>query len=309
MRIASLDIETLGSAKAIIEIGVLFIEDDVEVGRIDTLVDPGIPVPHMGNGVSGITASMLAGQPTIDQVLPGVLDSLRGWTILGHNISYDIGCINDEAVRWGLTPLSNSVIDTMQMSKSRWSDRGQHTLLDLLRATGIADREVHRALPDAIQTWQCYRHLRDHHEFLEWTDELADQSRKTRTDKNQAFLKSRYLKGVDTTKHNVKPLGEELPPGKSVTVTGTKAHADYLAAYGDFTYLWVEIDAGVIPDGAHAGEPTYFVTLDGRRIGYLSYQTAAKYHAALPEQAVCSSHTKLDKSTGTMKFRLELPNL
>lgn len=82
MRIASLDIETLGSTKAIIEIGVLFMEDDVEMGRIDTLVDPGIPVPHMGNGVSGITASMLAGQPTIDQVLPGCWTACVGGRFL-----------------------------------------------------------------------------------------------------------------------------------------------------------------------------------------------------------------------------------
>lgn len=41
------------------------------------------------------------------------LDRLRNWTILGHNIDYDLRCLNDAAMRMGLLSLSNDRIDTM----------------------------------------------------------------------------------------------------------------------------------------------------------------------------------------------------
>ncbi|PWG60209.1 3'-5' exonuclease [Bifidobacterium catulorum] len=307
MRIASLDIETTGD-NDIIEIGILFMDGDVEVDRFESLIDPGIPLSYFNNHISGITDDMLKGQPTIDKVLPAVLDRLRNWTILGHNIDYDLRCLNDAAMRMGLLPLFNDRIDTMEMSRYRFSDHRSHSLLDLLRVLNLADREEHRALSDAIQTWQCYKRLESSDEPLEWTDSLAERSRRTRAAKSGAFMKSRFLEDKDTETKNPKPNGETLPPGASVTVSGAQGNSEFLSSYGAFTYLWVEIDLGTFPSGVHAGEPTYHVRLDGRHIGYLTSKTMAKYIGRLPEHAVCRAHTKCNKKNGRTQLRLELPD-
>lgn len=143
--------------------------------------------------------------------------------------------------------------------------------------------------------------------MLEWTDSLAEQSRRTRSAKDGAFLKSRFLEGIDTTPKNPKPNGETLPPGPSVTVSGAQEKSEFLSSYGASTYLWVEIDLGTFPSGVHAGESTYHVTLDGRHIGYLTSKTMSKYIGRLPEHAVCRAHTKYNKEKGVTQLRLELP--
>lgn len=86
MRIASLDIETT-SNDSIVEIGILFMDGDYEVDRFDSLIDPEIPVTYLNTSLSGITDAMVKGQPTLEKVLPYVLEKLRGWTILGHTLA------------------------------------------------------------------------------------------------------------------------------------------------------------------------------------------------------------------------------
>lgn len=79
MHIASLDIEATRSGEnQIIEIGILFMDNDVEVGRFNTLIDPQVPLTHLNNSISSITDDMVQGKSRIDQVLPNLLEALRG---------------------------------------------------------------------------------------------------------------------------------------------------------------------------------------------------------------------------------------
>lgn len=104
-------------------------------------------------------------------------------------VSYDIRHLNSEAERMGLSPLLNASIDTMLLSRDRFTDNRNHTLLDLLRVLGLSDHEEHHVLSDAIQTWRCYKLLMSSDGMLEWTDSLEKQSKQTSATKDSLFLK------------------------------------------------------------------------------------------------------------------------
>src|SRR4051812_11462978 len=71
------DLETTGGSPAaghgITEIGAVKVRGGVVLGELQTLVDPGEPIPPFIAVLTGITDRMVAGSPRIGAVLPQLL--------------------------------------------------------------------------------------------------------------------------------------------------------------------------------------------------------------------------------------------
>ncbi|NED06001.1 3'-5' exonuclease, partial [Streptomyces sp. SID6648] len=90
-----LDTETtgLGDDARIVELAVLNSRGEV---LLDTLLDPGVPVPEDAADIHGITTEALAGAPTFSDVLVQLTGLLDGKRCLIYNQWYDVGRLRHE---------------------------------------------------------------------------------------------------------------------------------------------------------------------------------------------------------------------
>ncbi|MCZ0984025.1 3'-5' exonuclease [Streptomyces diastatochromogenes] len=90
-----LDTETtgLGDDARIVELAVLSSAGDV---LLDTLVDPGVPIPAGASEIHGITDSDVAGAPRFSDLVARLADLLKGKRVLIYNKWYDVGVLRHE---------------------------------------------------------------------------------------------------------------------------------------------------------------------------------------------------------------------
>lgn len=92
-----LDSETTGLCGAyLVELAV------VDVGGrvlLDTLVNPGMPIPPEAAAIHGITEDMVADAPTFAEILPRLGELLTGRRLVIYNSSFDVGVLCNELDR------------------------------------------------------------------------------------------------------------------------------------------------------------------------------------------------------------------
>ncbi len=150
------DLETTGCSpdfSEIVEIGaVRFRLDGTELGQFRQLVDPRGHIPAATTAIHGITDDMVAGQPTIEEVLPDFLEFMGDADAIGmaHNAAFDVGFINRALHRCGAVCPLTPVIDTVRLSRRRVHDCRRYTLAALGQHFRVADYVEHRALSDSL---------------------------------------------------------------------------------------------------------------------------------------------------------------
>lgn len=160
----SMDLETTGFSPEyceIIEVACIRYRGGVEADSFSSLVRPRNleSVDDYLTTLTGITHAMLENAPTIETVLPQMLSFIGNDTIVGHNASFDINFVYDNAARLGLSAFSNDFIDTMRMARRLFPDFANHTLQTLVKEFKIAEKTAHRSESDARQAAQCYQYM------------------------------------------------------------------------------------------------------------------------------------------------------
>jgi DNA polymerase-3 subunit epsilon len=89
-----LDTETTGLNGQVVELAVLDREGAV---RLETLVQPTIPVEEEAAALHGITTEMLRDAPRFDEVWPRLRELIRGRTVVVYNADFDRWRLIDSA--------------------------------------------------------------------------------------------------------------------------------------------------------------------------------------------------------------------
>jgi DNA polymerase-3 subunit epsilon len=170
-----LDLETTGGSAgsdAITEIGAVKVRGGERVGELSTLVDPGTGVPPGIVALTGITSAMTAGAPRLPQVLPSVLEFLRGAVLVAHNAPFDAGFLRAACERHGQVWPRPPVLCTARLARAVLpQDEAPSVRLGALaQLFGTATRPTHRALADARATVEVL------HRLLERVGNLGVQS-------------------------------------------------------------------------------------------------------------------------------------
>lgn len=148
---AVLDLETTGlspkSGARIVEIGIVFLDDaGVVQAEWETLVDPGVgPGP---THIHGITASMIAGAPSFAAVAGSLAAELSGRVLVAHNAKFDVGFLDAEFARVGLT-WAREPLCTLKVARRR---QRPLSLAACCESFGIVNHAAHRAIGDAQAT-------------------------------------------------------------------------------------------------------------------------------------------------------------
>jgi DNA polymerase-3 subunit epsilon len=160
-----LDTETTGlelsQGHRIIEIGCIeLVSRRVSANEFHHYLNPERDIDAGALAVHGISREFLLEKPRFGDVAASLLDYLRGAEVIIHNAEFDVGFLNAELARAGLTERIETlcrVTDTWQLAKKLHP--GQKNSLDALcKRYGIdnSGRELHGARLDARLLAEAY---------------------------------------------------------------------------------------------------------------------------------------------------------
>ncbi len=159
------DLETTGGSPAngsrITEVGAVKVRGGEVCGEFQTLVNPDAAIPAFITVLTGITQSMVAPAPLIDEVLPSFLEFARGTVLVAHNAPFDTGFLRHAAKELGIPWPRFEVLDTAVLARRvLLRDEVRNVKLSTLAAhVGATTTPNHRALSDARATVDVLHHL------------------------------------------------------------------------------------------------------------------------------------------------------
>ncbi len=158
-----LDVETTGldAAKGdeVIEIAAQKIHGREVVGEFVALLKANKPIPPEATKIHGITqADIDAEEKNVADVIPELITFIGDCVIIGHNVKFDLGFINEHLKRLNLPELTNQSIDTVEIAK-RYLLLASYRLSNVAAYLKIPQPSAHRALVDVITTREVFYKL------------------------------------------------------------------------------------------------------------------------------------------------------
>lgn len=150
-----LDVETTGlqpSRQRIVEIALVRFTGGQPVQQWESLVNPQRRLPAYIAKLTGIDDELLATAPTFDAIAGAAIDLLADAVVVGHNVDFDLGFLNEELKRIGRSPVVNERIDTLTLATRLIPSLRKPTLHAAAQQLGLTDRArgLHRAGADAM---------------------------------------------------------------------------------------------------------------------------------------------------------------
>ncbi|WP_169786836.1 exonuclease domain-containing protein [Nitriliruptor alkaliphilus] len=146
-RIVVVDTETTGvfPSDRVVEVALVTLDLDGRIiDEFDTLIDPRRDVGP--TWIHGITASMLTGAPTFEEVCGQLAVRLHGAVVAAHNLPFDARMLASEYGRVGVDVQLRAGLDTLRLTGAR--------LADACSVYGVHLNGAHAALADARATAQ-----------------------------------------------------------------------------------------------------------------------------------------------------------
>ncbi len=152
-----LDVETTGlqpSRQRIIEIAIARFSSGLVTSRWESLCHPGRRVPAYIVKLTGIDDDLLENAPPFKEIARTIGDLLDNAIVVGHNVEFDLGFLNEELKRVGLAPVVNDRVDTLALASRLLPGLRKPTLQAVAQRLGISGRSGsrHRAGTDALVT-------------------------------------------------------------------------------------------------------------------------------------------------------------
>lgn len=147
------DIETTGlsvTQNKIIEIAAVKMQDDKEVDRFATFVNPHERIPYNIQQLTNINDEMVKDAPELEPVLHDFVKFVGDSILVAHNARFDIGFIQANLKTIGMEPLENPVLDTLELARLLHPTMKNHRLNTLADKYKVSLENHHRAIDDTI---------------------------------------------------------------------------------------------------------------------------------------------------------------
>ena len=143
-----------GGKDQMIEIGAVKICDGNIIDRFDELIDPKRPLPEKITELTCITDEMLSGKDDEETVTKRFLEWVGELPMVAHNAKFDISFISMAMKKYNLGEFTNTVIDTLELSRVLDQGFARHGLSALVKRYNVPWEEDahHRADYDAEGT-------------------------------------------------------------------------------------------------------------------------------------------------------------
>ncbi len=144
-----------GSGDEIVQLAAVRIVNGkrVETEVLDTLVNPGRPIPAYSTRIHGITDAMVAHCPGIEVAARRLHRFAQGAVLVAHNADFDMAFLHRDEAHIGLR-FDHPVLDTVMLSAILFGDSANHSLDALTTRLGIdlSEEARHTAIGDASAT-------------------------------------------------------------------------------------------------------------------------------------------------------------
>ena len=164
-----LDTETTGisikDGHRIVEIGCIELDNLIPSNKFHTYLNPERKVSEKAFEVHGYSDEFLSNQKKFSDVVEDFLNFIKGKKLIIHNAEFDIAHLNNELSLIGYKKISNEIIDTLELARSKFP--GSSSSLDALCKRYSIDnsrRVQHTALIDCDLLAKVYINLIDQKE-------------------------------------------------------------------------------------------------------------------------------------------------
>ncbi len=150
-----LDLETTGfdfKKNEIIEIGATRFVDGKFTDELSIFVKPQKKVPKFIKQLTNITDEQLNSGDSLPTALKKLIDFVKDDIIVCHNVSFDIGFLNQKMEDQGFPKIQNDNLDTLDLSRIYLPFILNHKLGTVAEYFGIDLSNAHRAIYDAQAT-------------------------------------------------------------------------------------------------------------------------------------------------------------
>lgn len=153
---AIIDLETTGNSPnkgdRIIEIGVVVWSEGAIIEQYSRLVNPKTHISRFITYLTGITNEAVVQEPMFEEIAEEVRALFKDAYFVAHNVPFDLGFLNVELKRVGLEPLTQPVVDTVELARILVPRAPAFKLGQLANWLELAHHNPHRALSDAHVT-------------------------------------------------------------------------------------------------------------------------------------------------------------
>ena len=152
------DLETTGISfrtEKITEIGIMKVKNGEVIDSFETFVNPEKPIPMRVQEITHITDDMVKDAPTIEEVLPKVLEFFGDSVLVAHNADFDTSFIKYNCEKMGLK-FDNTYLDTLRLAKDLFPEYKKYKLGIIAENLGIKVEVAHRALDDVDTTVKVF---------------------------------------------------------------------------------------------------------------------------------------------------------
>ena len=152
------DLETTGfnagGADSIIEIGAVKINNGEIIDRFDKLINPGRKLPQKIIELTNITDEMLEGKDNEENTVKKFKEWVGDLPMVAHNAKFDVSFIVMAHNKYNLGEFTNTVIDTLELSRALDTGYSRHSLSALVKRYDVPWDETahHRGDYDAEGT-------------------------------------------------------------------------------------------------------------------------------------------------------------
>jgi len=158
--VAVVDVETTGLyafyGDRVCEVGIVRALGDEILDTYQTLVNPQRRISAGASRVNGLSDFDVAQAPLFAEIAEAVLERIDGVVLVAHNAPFDLSFLEAELKRLGRDWQPAAVIDTLEIAR-RFHHSGSNSLASLSARLGIPTPQAHRALGDALTTFQVMR--------------------------------------------------------------------------------------------------------------------------------------------------------
>lgn len=162
----ALDFETTGKyplEAEICEIALIKFQGEEVLDEYSTLVRPSKPMNQAVIDIHGITNEMVKSAPTIDEVLPKVVDFIKGMPMVGHNLPFDLGFLAWELEKHNMPLWDGANFCTSLLSLELLPKLSSHRLRYLADYYKMDEAPNHRAHQDALTCMKVFLRLIEGH--------------------------------------------------------------------------------------------------------------------------------------------------
>ncbi len=157
------DLETTGISfrtEKITEIGIMKIKNGEVIDTFSSFVNPEKPIPMKVQEITNITDDMVKDAPTIEEILPKILEFFGDSVLVAHNADFDTGFLRYNCEKLGL-PFDYTYLDTLRLAKDLFPDYKKYKLGIIAENLGIKVEVAHRALDDVDTTVKVFNVMCD----------------------------------------------------------------------------------------------------------------------------------------------------